>query len=183
MKPFITNGRPLKQSGIALKTNSMSTIILNTTIKAPQQRVFDLARNIDLHTQSMENSKEQVIGGVSHGPIEKGDEVKFKAKHFGVWHKHASIITELDFPNFFIDEMTSGRFKYLKHVHWFGKQGEYTLMQDVLQFASPFSVIGKSVDAIFLKNYLRKIVDQRNQVIKAYAESDQWKTILEKEKR
>ena len=42
----------------------MTTIHLTTTIKASNQIVFDVSRNIDIHQQSASKSKEIAIAGV-----------------------------------------------------------------------------------------------------------------------
>lgn len=48
----------------------MPTIILKTSINAPIERCFDLARSIDLHVQSMQSSGEKAIAGKRAGLID-----------------------------------------------------------------------------------------------------------------
>ena len=50
----------------------MTTIKLTTEITAPIQTVFDLNRNIDIHTKSTAKSKETAIAGRTSGLIKKG---------------------------------------------------------------------------------------------------------------
>ena len=47
----------------------MTTIHLTTKIKAPIQTVFDVSRNIDIHQQSANKSKESAIAGITSGLI------------------------------------------------------------------------------------------------------------------
>ena len=51
-------------------------------------------------------------------------------------------------------------------------------MTDKLTMEAPYGLIGKLVNRLFLKNYIQKFLTQRNQVIKQYAESGDWKKIL-----
>ncbi|HEY0444557.1 MAG TPA: YndJ family transporter, partial [Candidatus Limnocylindrales bacterium] len=50
-------------------TESMTTITLTTDIAAPIDRVFDLARDLDLHAASMAATGERAIGGRTAGRI------------------------------------------------------------------------------------------------------------------
>jgi hypothetical protein len=51
-------------------------------------------------------------------------------------------------------------------------------MIDMISFESPYGIIGKWFNRIYLKKYLQKFIIQRNAVIKAYAETDKWKMVL-----
>lgn len=62
----------------------MPIIEITTTVAAPAERVFDLARSIDLHMASTSGTNEQAIAGVTTGLIGADDEVTWRAKHFGV---------------------------------------------------------------------------------------------------
>lgn len=42
-------------------------------IKAPAEVCFDLARNVDIHTQTTSQTKERAVGGVTEGLLEQGD--------------------------------------------------------------------------------------------------------------
>lgn len=43
-------------------------------------------------------------------------------------------------------------------------------MTDILEFESPYGIIGKFFNLIFLKNYMKNFLLQRNKVIKATEE-------------
>jgi hypothetical protein len=62
----------------------MVTLLLLTSIDAPPERVFDLARSIDAHQQSAEGTQERAIAGVTQGLIGMGDVVTWEARHFGI---------------------------------------------------------------------------------------------------
>ena len=81
----------------------MPTIELTTRINAPIEKVFDLARSIDLHMESTKHTGEQAIAGLVSGLIELGETVTWRAKHFGVWQILTSKITEFEQPYSFVD--------------------------------------------------------------------------------
>lgn len=74
-------------------------------IKAPIARVFDLARCIDLHVETMRRSDEKAVAGKTRGLIEADETVTWQATHFGVRQKLTSKITVFDRPHYFRDEM------------------------------------------------------------------------------
>jgi hypothetical protein len=51
-------------------------------------------------------------------------------------------------------------------------------MTDVFVFESPLWIFGKMANALFLKNYMTKFLQTRNEEIKRIAEGEEWKKIL-----
>lgn len=159
----------------------MPTIELTTHINAPRERVFDLARSVDLHMASTASSKEGVVDGVTSGLMELGETVTWRARHFGLWHQLTSEITQFSRPDHFRDSMVKGSFRRLDHDHWFepgGQHGTGTVMRDVFTFTSPGGPVGWLVNRLFLTSYLRTLLEHRNEVIKDTAESDEWPMYL-----
>jgi ligand-binding SRPBCC domain-containing protein len=156
----------------------MCTIHLTTFIAAPIERVFDLSRSISLHKISSAHTNKEAIGGITSGLINKNETVTWKAKHLFKIRYFTTRISEMQSPNFFIDEMQKGDFKSLKHEHHFKKIDNGTIMIDILNFESPYGIIGKWFNKIYLKNLLQKFIVQRNIVIKDYAETGKWKALL-----
>lgn len=148
----------------------MSTIHLTTIIKSDISKVFDLSRNIDLHQKSTSKTNEKAIAGRTSGMIELNETVTWRAKHLGFYQTHTSKIVEMKKPYQFTDVMLKGRFKSFKHQHIFREDGKNTIMTDILEFESPFGIIGKIFNNIFLKNYLKKFLLERNALIKITAE-------------
>jgi ligand-binding SRPBCC domain-containing protein len=156
----------------------MCTIHLTTFIAAPIERVFDLSRSISLHKISSAHTNKEAIGGITSGLINKNETVTWRAKHLFKIRYFTTRISEMQSPNFFIDEMQKGDFKSLKHEHHFKKIDNGTIMIDILNFESPYGIIGKWFNKIYLKNLLQKFIVQRNIVIKDYAETGKWKALL-----
>jgi ligand-binding SRPBCC domain-containing protein len=147
---------------------------ITTRIDAPRERVFDLARSIDAHQVSATGTKERAVAGVTSGLIGLNDEVTWEARHFGISQRLTIRVTELVRPSHFQDVMIAGAFKTLVHDHDFLEEAGGTLMTDCFKFASPFGILGKAVDALFLAGYMRRFIVRRNAVLKTLAESDEW---------
>lgn len=156
----------------------MPIIKLETTINAPIERVFDLARCIDLHEKTMSKHNEKAIGGVTEGLINLGESVTWEATHFGSRQKLTSKITEYNRPHHFQDIMLKGAFKSFTHDHFFEKSKDETIMRDVFEYSSPLWFLGKIADALFLEKYMGKMLEERNDLIKNVAESEDWKKFI-----
>lgn len=156
----------------------MPIIHLTTFIEAPVDRVFDLSRSIDLHKRSMKHTGEEAIAGTISGLINLNESVTWKAKHLGRKRVLQSKITVFEKPLLFTDEMEKGDFKSMKHEHHFKPVANGTIMVDLIYFESPYGVIGKLINKVFLTKYLNRLIEQRNAVIKEYAETEKWKLIL-----
>jgi ligand-binding SRPBCC domain-containing protein len=158
----------------------MATIHLTTFIAAPVDRVFDLARSIDLHKKSMSHTNEQAVAGTTMGLINLNESVTWKAKHLMKTRILKSEITAMSRPHSFTDEMKKGDFKSMKHEHHFKQIENGTLMIDIVHFESPYGGLGRMFNTIYLTRYMQKLIEQRNLAIKDYAESNKWQNILEK---
>lgn len=143
---------------------------LATSIAAPIERVFDLSLDIDSHVASMAGSNERAIAGVMSGHIGLGEEVTWRARHFGIPFAMTSRITELERPYRFVDQQAKGPFRSFRHEHEFRATPDGTQMQDRIRFDAPFGFIGQLVERAVLADYLEKLIQQRNQFVRAQAE-------------
>lgn len=158
----------------------MPTLHLTTFIAAPAERVFDLSRSIDLHRESMSRYKEEAVSGVRFGLIEKEETVTWKARHFLKNRLLRVKITEMKKKEMFTDEQIEGDFKALRHEHYFKPCENGTIMIDILHFEAPYGLIGRMLNAVYLAKYMRRLLEQRNKVIKDYAEGENWRQLLQK---
>ena len=156
----------------------MPLIKLETIINAPVERVFDLARSIDLHKDSMSKYDEKAVAGKTSGLIEMNETVTWEATHFGVRQKLTSRITAFDRPNYFRDSMVSGAFTRFDHDHFFEEYSGGTLLKDEFDFDSPLGILGNIADFLFVESHLRKMLEERNRLIKRIAESEDWRKLL-----
>ncbi len=156
----------------------MATIHLTTLIQAPVERVFDLSRSVNLHKISLSDSGEKAIGGVLNGLIDINETVTWQAKHLYKVRKFTSRITAMEKPVSFTDEMTEGDFQQYKHEHHFKPISNGTIMIDLVNFESPYALVGKIFNRVYLTRYMKNLLIKRNEVIKEYAETQKWKAIL-----
>lgn len=149
----------------------MPIIKLKTIINAPIEKVFDLARSIDLHKVSTLGTNEEAIAGRTTGLIELGETVTWKAKHFGVYQQLTVKVVEFEKPILFIDTMLQGAFKNMKHTHRFSKEEGGTLMIDEFEFISPLGILGTLANWLFLKRYMTNFLIRKNHELKRVAET------------
>jgi ligand-binding SRPBCC domain-containing protein len=159
----------------------MAKIYLETFVNAPIERVFDLARSIDLHKLSTKGTNEEAIAGRTTGLIELDETVTWKAKHFGIYQTLTVFITQFDRPNLFADKMIKGTFASMTHKHKFDKIDNGTKMTDIFEFTSPLGFLGKLAEKIFLTSYMTQFLVTRNQELKIIAEGDKWRSLIEEE--
>lgn len=151
----------------------MTTINLSTKIKSSKQVIFDLSRNIDVHKLSTAKSNETAIDGITSGLIKKGETVTWRGKHFGFYLTHKSIISAMEIPSYFVDEMVEGKFKSFRHEHSFIEGNGFVMMIDKIQYQTPYGFFGKLFDIFFLKKHLTNFINERNSVLKELAENHQ----------
>jgi ligand-binding SRPBCC domain-containing protein len=156
----------------------LAVIELTTVVRAPTERVFELARSIDLHTNSASATAERAVGGVTAGLIGADQEVTWRARHFGIWQSLTVRIIAFERPTHFADRMIEGAFQRMEHHHYFEPSSGGTVMRDCFEFESPFGLAGRLVDRLFLKAYMRALLVERNRVLKVTAESDAWRKYL-----
>lgn len=148
----------------------MQTVVVETWIHAPLRAVFDAARDLDLHVASLAHTNETAVGGRTSGLIELGEEVTWRARHFGIYQHFTSRITAFESPYYFQDSMQQGAFASFVHDHFFSVDGEGTRMKDVLVFAAPFGVLGRIAETLVLRRYLERLLRARASVIRSHAE-------------
>lgn len=158
-------------------------VIIQETIliQAPIERCFDLSRSVEVHVLGNIHFQESAvaIGGRTTGLIELGERVTWRAKHFWVWHELTSEITRLETPTYFQDVMVRGIFRSMMHDHSFHQlPNGQTEMRDVFAFAAPLLVLGRVAEILFLGRYMRKLLRERNEVIRQVAESDEWRRYI-----
>ncbi|HET9055598.1 MAG TPA: SRPBCC family protein [Chitinophagaceae bacterium] len=159
----------------------MHTIHITSVIHAPVERVFNLSRNLDLHKKSMECNKEKAIDGVTGGLINLNESVTWEAKHFFKTRRFTSKITAMKPYESFTDEMQKGDFKSFQHQHHFKTMKNGTIVIDIVKYEIPYGIIGRLLNRFYLHNYLKSLIERKNQFIKEYAESNKWESFLPEE--
>ena len=158
----------------------MVTIELWTFIAAPPERVFDLSRSIDLHRRSMARSREETVAGRTAGLIGMGETVTWRARHFGVRQRLTVRISGYERPRWFRDELVRGAFATMVHDHHFAPVDGGTEMRDVFRFSAPAGPLGRVIERWILERYMMRLLADRNAAIKAAAEGEEWRKLLER---
>ena len=144
-----------------------------TRTTMPKAELFDRARNIDAHKDSMARSREEAVAGVTTGPISLGEDVTWRAWHFGVPLRMTSRITAMDAPDYFVDEQVKGPFKRFRHEHEFKEDSAGTVMIDRIEFEAPFGPLGRLVEKLVLGRYMQNLIDSRNRFLVMEPNQDQ----------
>ncbi|MCY7344886.1 MAG: SRPBCC family protein [Pyrinomonadaceae bacterium] len=126
----------------------------------------------------MSKYDEKAVAGVMSGLIDLGETVTWEATHFGVRQNLTSQITAFERPWHFRDSMVKGVFKRFDHDHYFEAVGAETLIKDIFDYDSPLGILGTIADALFVEKHLREMLEERNDLIKRIAESNDWRKFL-----
>jgi ligand-binding SRPBCC domain-containing protein len=148
----------------------MPQIRVETLILAPQELCFDLARDMNVHAQTLAHTGERIVQG-PNGLMQLGDTVTFEAKHFGVKQRLTAKITQMDPPHIFTDTMVRGAFQSLVHEHRFEASSEGTLMIDTVAFKAPLGPLGRLAERCSLTAYMRTLLTERGKHLKKIAET------------
>ncbi|MDB4949802.1 MAG: cell division protein [Gemmatimonadetes bacterium] len=156
----------------------MPVILLETCVRAPAERCFDLSRSVELHLHSSAATGEKAVGGVTRGMLGPGQQVTWRARHLGVTQHLTSRIVEYDRPTHFRDRMVRGAFARFDHDHDFEACDGGTLMRERFDYDAPLGVLGTLAERLFLTRYMRRFLQDRCETIKRIAESDEWRRFV-----
>lgn len=148
----------------------MAQFELETVIAATRAEVFAASLDPELHVRSMAAHGETMLEAPEGGEFREGSTVTWRARHFGIPFRLRSVVFDIDPPRGFRDRQVRGPFASFLHVHEFAEHPQGTLMRDVVTFRSPFGPLGRLVDAVFLREYMRRLIAARNRTIVAELE-------------
>jgi hypothetical protein len=82
-------------------------------------------------------------------------------------------------PGHFRDVMLRGPFRRMSHDHNFQELAPgLSEMKDIFTFQAPFGILGRFVEIVVLRDYMRSLLEERNAVIRKLAESEEWRRFL-----
>jgi ligand-binding SRPBCC domain-containing protein len=148
----------------------VGSIRVETVIRAPIERCFDLARSVEAHIASTSKTAEGVIAGRKEGLFELGDSITWEGRHFGLRLRQGSTITRTEPPHVFVDEGMSGPLKGFRHVHQFVAEGGATLMVDTFEYELPMGMLGRLADRLAVERHMVRLLTDRAAYLKAEAE-------------
>lgn len=156
----------------------MPLIHLTTFIAAPQERVFDLSRSVELHKNSMKKYEEKILNGTMAGLMQLNDTVTWSARHLFKERILKVKVSQFQPPYSFTDEQVEGDFISMKHEHFFKPCDNGTIMIDLFHYEVPHGLFGKLVNGLYLEKYMTRLLQERNNIIKEVAETGKWKQVL-----
>lgn len=148
----------------------MATFALETVIRAAPSAVFEVSLDPALHVDSMARYGETMVAGPTSGIFTEGATVTWRARHFGLPFHLTTVVFDIDPPHRFCDRQVRGPFGDFHHEHEFLEHPEGTLMRDTITFRSPFGPIGALVDRLFMREYMRRLISERNAAVTVSAE-------------
>lgn len=156
----------------------MYKIEFNTHIKAPIERCFDLARSVDFHKISVSEIKEESLAGIRTGLIGPNQHVLLQNWIGGLRFSTEMKLTQFARPHHFSYLMVNNIFRKVIHDYHFYDLKEETVMVDHLYFEPRFGMLGEIINFLFLRKFLIRILTQRNDMLREYAETDKWSSVL-----
>ncbi len=148
----------------------MARFVLETVIAAAPSVVFAASLDPGLHVRSMARYGETMEEAPTGGAFFEGATVTWRARHFGIPFRLRSVVFDIDPPHRFCDRQIAGPFASFLHEHVFEEHPVGTTMRDTIMFRSPFGPIGRAVDALFLREYMRRLIAERNAALVASIE-------------
>jgi ligand-binding SRPBCC domain-containing protein len=137
-----------------------------TKLAMPPAGAFDLSLSVAAHIASMSKSRERAIGATSD-LLGLGDEITWRARHFGLPWRLTSRITAFNRPRQFIDEQVRGPFHRFRHEHLFEPVDGGSRMTDIVEFEAPAGWLGRLGERLVLASYLRTLIEERNRYLAA----------------
>lgn len=156
----------------------MPTIHLTTFIAASSEVVFDLSRHITVYKESMSPYKLEAVAGTRFGLIEKGDTVTWRSHQLFKERIQRVKYVEVQRPDMIIEVQVQGDLSAMRHEHYFKAIDNGMLLIDLLSFEMPYGRMGRWFNALYFTKYMESLLQQRNETIKRFAETDRWKKIL-----
>lgn len=143
----------------------MAAFVLERVIAAPPSAVFAASLDPGLHVRSMARYGETMVEAPAGGAFTEGSTVTWRARHFGIPFRLRPVVFDIDPPHGFSDRQLSGPFGDFLHEHVFEEHPRGTLMRDTITFRSPFGPIGPIVDRLFMREYMRRLISERNDLL------------------
>ena len=143
----------------------MARFVVERVIHAAPARVYAASLDPQLHVRTMARYGETMVAGPAGGVFTDGSTVTWRARHFGIPFRLTSIVFELEPPHRFCDQQIAGPFAHFRHEHEFEEHPHGTLMRDTVTLRSPFGPIGLLVDRLFMRGYMRRLIDERGAIL------------------
>lgn len=107
------------------------------------------------------------------GKMYPGQIISYKVKPVaGIPLTWVTEITHVEPLKFFIDEQRFGPYSMWHHEHHFREVEQGIEMTDIVTYVLPFGFLGRIAHALFVKNKVRQIFENRSKVVNQLFETD-----------
>ncbi|MGZ5134526.1 MAG: SRPBCC family protein [Flavitalea sp.] len=121
---------------------------------------FSHPGNLQLITPA--NFQFKILTKLEDKPIYTGQVIDYTVRPiFNIRMRWTTLITHVEEEVLFIDEQTRGPFNYWQHRHYFKPLKGGTEMTDMLHYRIPGWFAGDILNAVLIKNDIRKLFDYR----------------------
>lgn len=93
----------------------------------------------------------KVAGVECSVPARVGEEFRLRVSQFGLPLEWTGFWAEVQSPDRLVDGARKSPFRHWRHHHLFRREGEGTLMTDRVEYALPFGVLGRLLDATVMR--------------------------------
>jgi len=158
----------------------MGFIHITSFVSAPANIVCDLSRHMLLQKKAMEKIGARQIRGVSSGLLSDNEIVLWAIR---MWRKEVFFslkITESTAGHFIREEMMQGGLESFKHLRHFKHIQNGTLVIDEIFYTMPKKFWSVWIDRLWLNKTLYTLLEERNKILRDYAETNKWKALLTK---
>ena len=90
-----------------------------------------------------------------------GTRIRYRLRVRGVPLSWLTEITAWEPPHRFVDEQLDGPYALWHHTHTFERDGDETIMRDVVRYRIGFGALGSLADALLVRRDLERIFDYR----------------------
>lgn len=80
---------------------------------------------------------------------------------YGIKLNWVTEITHVSAPHYFVDEQRFGPYRFWHHQHHFKEANSGTEMKDIVHYALPFAIIGRTVHRLNVEKKLKTIFQYR----------------------
>ncbi|MCL6266172.1 SRPBCC family protein [Flagellimonas myxillae] len=70
-------------------------------------------------------------------------------------------ITHMEDGYYFVDEQRHGPYAFWHHKHFLKEHGNGVIMEDIVDYALPYGILGRLAHTLFVKRQLNKIFEHR----------------------
>ncbi len=118
------------------------------------------------------------MAGYTRGLLGLHQRVLTQSNLWGFHFSTEMILTKFTPPFFFSYKIVNSIFKTVEHDYYFYDVSEETVMVNHLYYQTRWGILGEVINVIFLDYYLNHIIAKRNDLLREYAETNDWKVIL-----